>query len=149
TGSVDLFFSGESIEHVRFPPCFVSEIHRVLADDGQLVVTTPNRDAIGYRVQGEEYCTSPEHFWLFNYPELVSLISEFFEIREVYGFNGSFGPDMDRRVSDERRIEKWCKWHENEPELATGIVLRAVKRNDVAVKYELSEIETTSIRVSN
>jgi len=33
----------------------------------QIIITTPNRDALGYKSVGEEYCTSPEHFWLFNF----------------------------------------------------------------------------------
>jgi len=146
--SVDLFFSGESIEHVRFPPRFLSEVHRVLADDGQLIITTPNRDAIGYRDQDEEYCTSPEHFWLCNYSELTAMVSEFFDIREAYGFNGSFGPDMDRAIADERRAEEWSRKFESEPSLATGIVLRAVKKNDVSVQYDINDIGSNSISIS-
>jgi ubiquinone/menaquinone biosynthesis C-methylase UbiE len=68
--SVDLIYSGESIEHTRFPWRFLSECHRVLRPDGQIIVTTPNRDPIFYKSVGEEYCTSPEHFWLFNYTEV-------------------------------------------------------------------------------
>jgi ubiquinone/menaquinone biosynthesis C-methylase UbiE len=145
--SVDLFFSGESIEHVRFPPRFLSEVYRVLAPGGQLVVTTPNRDAIGYLAQGEEYCTSPEHFWLFNHAELVAMVSEFFEIREIYGFNGSFGPNLDASITDERRAEAWCRRFEDQPQLATGIVLRAVKREDVSTRYEIADIPGEAIEV--
>ncbi|WP_336491705.1 methyltransferase domain-containing protein [Methylobacterium nigriterrae] len=147
--SVDLFFSGESIEHVKFPPRFLSEIHRVLRQDGQLVITTPNKQAIRYEEAGEEYCTSPEHFWLFDYEELVSMVSEFFVIREVYGFNGSFGShEEDREVSDRDRAERWSGAFEHEPHLATGIVLRAVKRPDVSATYEIEDVAPERIRIS-
>jgi SAM-dependent methyltransferase len=143
--TVDLFFSGESIEHVRFPPRYLSEIHRVLADDGQLVITTPNRDATGWRSQGEEYCTSPEHFWLFNYAELMTMVSEFFDVREVYGFNGSFGPDLDRSIVDERRADEWCRQFEHEPQFATGVVLRATKKKGVTARYEIRDVPRDAI----
>ncbi|KAB1068006.1 methyltransferase domain-containing protein [Methylobacterium planeticum] len=148
-GSADLFFSGESIEHVKFPPRFLSEIHRVLKSDGQLVVTTPNKDAILYKGADEEYCTSPEHFWLFDYQELVSMISEFFVIKEVYGFNGSFGShEEDREIADRPRAEAWSRQFKDEPHLGTGIVLRAVKKAHVSATYEIEDIPADRVRIS-
>ena len=146
--SIDLFFSGESIEHVRFAPKYVNEIYRVLKPGGQVVITTPNRDAIKYKEKGEEYCTSPEHFWLFNYPELVEVVSLFFDIREAYGFNGSYGSHAeDRNERDEARAEEWCRQFEKRPDLATGIILRATKRPRVLGHYELIDIPFAGHRV--
>jgi ubiquinone/menaquinone biosynthesis C-methylase UbiE len=145
--SIDLFFSGESIEHVKFPPQFLSEIYRVLKPGGQLVVTTPNRDAIKYRERAEEYCTSPEHFWLFNYPELKACVEEFFHLDEVFGFNGSFGShDEDAEWRDEAQAFKWSRNHEAEPDLATGIIMRLTKRTDVFHRYEVTDISPESVR---
>lgn len=141
TASVDLFFSGESIEHVSFPPRFLSEVYRVLKDDGQFIVTTPNRDAVKYREAGEEYCTSPEHFWLFNWPELERTLSEFFEIKVALGFNGSFGGlEEDYAEQDETRCEKWSREFLHDPKNATGIVAHLKKRPNVRYRYEISGI---------
>ena len=145
-GTVDLFFSGESIEHVKFPPRFLSEIYRVLKADGQLVITTPNRDAVGYVERGEEYCTSAEHFWLFNYPELIEMVSEFFVVEESYGFNGSYSSyDEDCSEKDTERAADWCRQFKNEPEKATGIILRLTKKARVNFHYEINDIDSASI----
>jgi SAM-dependent methyltransferase len=147
--SIDLFFSGESIEHVKFPPRFLSEIYRVLKEDGQLVITTPNRDAIKYKEQNEEYCTSPEHFWLFNYEELIETLSEFFEIKETYGFNGSFGShDEDRAIRDEAVALDWSRKFEHEPQLATGVVLRLIKKPGIAKRYEIEDVPAANIAIT-
>ena len=144
--SVDLFFSGESIGHVKFPPRYLTEIYRVLKPHGELVITTPNRDAARYKEQGEEYCTSPEHFWLFNYEELVAAVSEFFEIKEGYGFNGSFGShEEDRTTKDKAIVRKWSRRFEREPHLATGVVLRLAKKPGVLARYEIADIPAERI----
>ncbi len=145
--SVDLLFCGESIEHVRFPPRFLSEVHRVLKPSGQLVLTTPNRDAVVYRLLAEEYCTSPEHFWLFGYGELRKCLEEFFLIEEVYGFNGSFGPEMDRGISDRSFASVWSGSFRDAPELATGTVLRARRRDDVRRRYVVTDVPEANIQV--
>ena len=138
---VDLFFSGESIEHVKFPPRFLAEIYRVLRPGGQLVVTTPNRDAMLYLEKGEEYCTSPEHFWLFNYDELVEALTEYFVIEEVYGFNGSFGShDEDREDKPEDVVTSWSREFKDRPDLATGVILRLTKKPNLRHTYEVVDL---------
>ncbi len=147
--SVDLFFSGESIEHIRFPPQFLSEIYRILKDDGQLVVTTPNREAIKYKEIGEEYCTSPEHFWLFNHKELVDMLQEFFVIEEQYGFNGTFGShEEDREIKDMAAAVEWSRKFENEPHLASGMVMRLKKKSGVDFHYQVTDIGADSTTIT-
>lgn len=148
--SVDLFFSGESIEHVKFPPRFLSEIHRVLKDDGQLIITTPNRDAELYKNIGEEYCTSPEHFWLFNYDELLRTVCEFFEVKVAYGFNGSFSSiEEDHIEKDDSRAEQWSREFENEPGRATGIILHLIKKQNIPYRYEISDLPAENVSITN
>jgi SAM-dependent methyltransferase len=149
SGSIDLFFSGESIEHVRFPPRFLSEVHRLLRSGGQLVITTPNRDAILYKEKGEEYCTSPEHFWLFNTNEVVTSVSEFFQIEEVYGFNGSYGShEEDRAIKSREQAYTWSRMFENEPEKATGIVLRATPKPNITKSYRIREVQSAELNIT-
>ena len=148
--SVDLFFSGESIEHVKFPPRFLSEIYRVLNDSGQLIITTPNRDAIKYKESGEEYCTSAEHFWLFNWPELRRTVCEFFDIKVAHGFNGSFGRiEDDQGEKDDEKCESWSKEFLDEPENATGIVLHLIKKQNVTHRYEIQDIPLEQLSLDN
>lgn len=40
--SFDLIISGEHIEHLKDPDTYLTEIYRILKDDGTLIITTPN-----------------------------------------------------------------------------------------------------------
>lgn len=146
--AVDLFFSGESIEHVRFPLQYLSEIYRVLKDRGQLIITTPNRDAIKYREKGEEYCTSPEHFWLFNYQELKDTLCVFFSIEEAYGFNGSYGShEEDREQTDPNLAAEWSRQFKDAPADATGVVMRLTKKPGIDFHYQVEDISNDLVSI--
>lgn len=147
-GSVDLIFAGEAIEHIRFPRRFLRECHRILREGGQLVLTTPNRDAILYRLQRDLYCVGPEHFWLFNHPELVEFVSEYFQIVESLGFNGSVYRDMDNAL-DLQACNEWAAQFLHLPEHATGLVMRGVRKPGVTQKsYDLRTIPSSQILVT-
>jgi SAM-dependent methyltransferase len=130
TGSIDLFFGGESIEHVENTDAFLDEIHRVLKPGGQCVLTTPNADAYVYRIQGEVYTIGPEHVALMSYHELVSYLRPRFEIILAKGFNGSLYHPWDDRVRDAAFAAEWARMFEDRPELATGLVILARRRDD-------------------
>jgi SAM-dependent methyltransferase len=49
--SFDLVVSVEGIEHLENPHLFLREVHRILKDDGQLIVTTPNIVSLRSRVR--------------------------------------------------------------------------------------------------
>ena len=145
---VDIIFSGESIEHVRFPRRFLCECHRILRDDGQLIITTPNRDALLYKTQNDLYCVGPEHFWLHNLQELTTYVTEFFNIEECMGFNGSLYRDLDGGSQDPAAAEAWSKMFRDQPELATGLVLRARKKALTQRKhYSMEVIERTRLLI--
>ena len=147
-GSVDIVFGGESIEHVRFPKRFLFECYRVLKPDGQIVLTTPNRDAFLYKLQNDEYCVGPEHFWLFNSDELQTAVSEFFEIREFLGFNGSIYRDWDRTMNDAEAAVEWAGMFANAPHQATGLVMRAVKTTTAnRNEYRTMALDSKDVRV--
>ena len=145
--SVDLVLSGESIEHTRFPWRFLSECHRVLKPDGQIIITTPNRDPLVYQRVGEEYCTSPEHFWLFNYSEIAAAIAEFFDIKEKYGFNLTIGPGLDKAFDNRILAERWSAAFQDQPELSSSLIFRARKKNAVSYRYTISEIPASAIKL--
>jgi SAM-dependent methyltransferase len=145
-GSVDLIFAGEAIEHMRLPQRFLSECHRILRPGGQLILTTPNRDALLYRMHGDQYCVSPEHFWLFNAEELHETVSEFFSVQECIGFNGSIYRDLDKSANEVRPAEEWAALFADRPEFSTGLIMRAVKANDQPVRrFQIQPISRTSV----
>jgi SAM-dependent methyltransferase len=145
--SADIIFAGEAIEHVRYPRRFLRECHRVLREEGQLIITTPNRDAILYRTCSDQYCVGPEHFWLFNYQELVDFVSEYFDIKESLGFNGSIYRDMDRAL-DAEACREWARQFLHTPELATGLIMRGRRRTGPTLKsYEIHTIDPRQVTI--
>ena len=69
----DLVVSFETIEHVPDPARVVGEFRRVLADDGHLIVSTPNRDQ--YVVDNEFHTRE------FTTGEFDQLLAEMFPVR--------------------------------------------------------------------
>jgi hypothetical protein len=146
--SVDVFFAGESIEHVFNVDAFLDEVYRVLKPGGRFIVTTPNADACLYRAHGERYCHNGEHVSLMTYHELRELMDPRFETLVAKGFNGSFYRGFDDAAT-EAFADKWTAAFEDRPDLATGIVLMATPRPDRKVRRVIeTEIHHTSPSVS-
>jgi SAM-dependent methyltransferase len=94
--SVDWACSSHIIEHFTAPELHVAELARVVADSGTAFVITPNRPAD---------FENPFHVYLFEAPELASLLGLFFSDVEVWGLEGSRALKADfaaRRVRGER-----------------------------------------------
>lgn len=146
--SVDVFFSGESIEHVFNVDAFLDEVHRVLKPGGRFIVTTPNADACLYQAHGERYCHNGEHVSLMSYAELRALVDTRFDVNVAKGFNGSFYRTFDE-AADERFAEQWTAAFEDRPDLATGIVLMGTRRPGVRVRRAIeTEMHHTSPAVT-
>jgi SAM-dependent methyltransferase len=139
TASVDVFFAGESIEHVFNVDAFLDEVHRVLKPGGRFIVTTPNADATLYRAHGERYCHNAEHVSLMTYRELRQLVDTRFDVEMAKGFNGSFYRSLDD-AADEAFADRWTKAFEDRPDLATGVVLMARPKPGVSV-FRATETE--------
>jgi SAM-dependent methyltransferase len=137
--SVDVFFAGESIEHVFNVDAFLDEVHRVLKPGGRFILTTPNANAALYRAHGERYCHNAEHVSLMTYTELRHLVDTRFDVQVAKGFNGSFYRTFDD-AADEAFAERWTTAFEDRPELATGIVLMATPKPEVTV-FQTTETE--------
>ncbi len=58
--SVDTWLSIEVIEHLRNPQNLIDEAHRVLRDNGLLVITTPNVHSIEQKLR---FMLSDEFYW--------------------------------------------------------------------------------------
>lgn len=78
--SVDLVVSFETIEHLVAQREMVGEIRRVLADDGVLVISSPNRP-----VYQETYGFNEHHVQELDFKELDSLLREQFENIDYFG----------------------------------------------------------------
>lgn len=112
--SVDLAFAGEVLEHLLEPLRFLDEIHKVLADDGTLILTTPNLASWYNRlfllmgqsppayspIEGRRYGVprwlrtreSPRHVTLFTRKGVEEVLAESgFRVISVTGFSGYFG----------------------------------------------------------
>ena len=74
-GSFDLVASFETIEHVRQPEKALDELRRVLADDGLLLISTPNKHR--YLVENEFH----EHE--FTHEEFLEMLSARFPVVEL------------------------------------------------------------------
>jgi len=55
--SVDIVVSFETIEHVPLPEHFLDECVRVLGQGGKLIISTPNKNIYGQRVQNPYHCS--------------------------------------------------------------------------------------------
>jgi len=120
---VDIFWAGESLEHVRDPVVFLQEISRVCRDGADLVLSTPNRDAVFYQAFGQHYTIGPEHLALVNFAELQSLVDRFFDIQACHGFESSIWPEIDQVLVDPDKIRGLQERAFDTPELASGLIL--------------------------
>ena len=128
--SVDLFFTGECIEHIENTDAFLDEIHRVLRPRGTLILTTPNTDAYFYQRKGEHYAVGPEHLALMSYAELIQYLEPRFEVVAAHGFNGTLHRDMDDLIAEPEVARRWAAMFIDRPDLASGLVVVARSRPD-------------------
>ncbi len=121
SGSIDLLFSGQNIEHLVLPDIggFLSEARRVLRPGGSLVIDSPNR-SIAERIGWFQ----PEHVIEFRVDEILELVRlAGFDVDSIRGLWQCYDP-VEHRVlgldphpddaSNRRRVE--AAW--NDPENA-------------------------------
>jgi SAM-dependent methyltransferase len=140
--SVDWACSSHIIEHFTAPELHVAELARVLHHDGTAFVITPNRPAD---------FENPFHVYLFEAPELASLLRLFFRDVEVWGLDGSDALKADfaaRRVRGERILKldvlrlrhrmprRWYVWSY---ERALPLVYRALGSRNSGIGSGLDE----------
>jgi ubiquinone/menaquinone biosynthesis C-methylase UbiE len=96
--SVDVVVSLETIEHLKDPAKFISEVKRILKKGGQFIVSTPNDD---------EYIEDNEfHLHEFNLNELKQLISENFKNSTFY-YQGAY---FSAALLEENTFTKGGRW---------------------------------------
>jgi len=84
--SVDLVYSGQSIEHVTVEDAklVVGEVNRVLRPGGWFALDTPNSAVT--RLQQPEFI-DPDHEFEYCLEELIELVSVHFDVKVTYGLN--------------------------------------------------------------
>jgi ubiquinone/menaquinone biosynthesis C-methylase UbiE len=120
--SVDIFFGGEVIEHVRNPALFVQEIARVCKDGALVILSTPNKDAFAYCADAQQYAVGPEHIALMNPKEFRQVIERFCTVAEIAGYETSLGPELDKAYLTADMLDRIQKRSHRFPELSSGMV---------------------------
>ena len=90
-GSVDVVVTGETLEHMPYPPLFLGEVRRVLTAGGLFVGSVPN--AYRYRnrlrvLSGKPIDTDPTHLQFFSLASLQALLSASFTVEEIVPIRG-------------------------------------------------------------
>jgi ubiquinone/menaquinone biosynthesis C-methylase UbiE len=94
----DLVWASEVIEHIADTARWLSEVRRVLAPSGRLVLTTPSHGRVRLALSGVERYSEPrgDHLHLYTRASLRQLLAEFdFQDIEV---RVSAGPPLLRRL---------------------------------------------------
>ncbi|HTP21472.1 MAG TPA: methyltransferase domain-containing protein [Solirubrobacteraceae bacterium] len=78
-GSFDLVWASEVIEHVADTARWLSEVRRVLAPGGRLLITTPSHGRLRVALGGVERFSEPlgDHLHLYTKRSLSALLAEF------------------------------------------------------------------------
>lgn len=134
--SVDVFFGGEVVEHVRKPEVFLQNIARVCKDGATVILTTPNRDALNYLVNKLPYAAGHEHIALMNYWEFIKKLDIFFDIKDVVGYDTTIDPFFDTTLEDDKILDLIQRRAENYPELASGMIAVATVNKQ---KYHMNK----------
>jgi O-antigen biosynthesis protein len=81
----DLCVSFETIEHLNEPERFLQNLRMILAPDGVLLISTPNRYLYSPLNKDGRHSHNPFHRKEWTQHQFVSLLSCYFEITAVYG----------------------------------------------------------------
>lgn len=103
--SFDVVWASEVIEHVADTATWLSEVRRVLAPKGRLLLTTPAHGRLRLLLGGVERYSEPQgdHLHLYTARSLRTLLAEDFGFREVRVAAAS-GPPLLRRTLKARAI---------------------------------------------
>lgn len=85
--SIDVVVSFETIEHLEDYRKFLSEVRRVLRDDGLFLVSTPNKKVFGEK--------NPYHLKEFERVEFESLLKEYFPVAKLFDQVNSLASTID------------------------------------------------------
>lgn len=93
SNSIDILVSFETLEHVLDERKLLSEFYRILKPDGLLLISTPNEWPLEIAKHHHKY---------YNFPEFKRVLSEKFNILDIYNQNS--GHDWDYNRGQKRGI---------------------------------------------
>jgi SAM-dependent methyltransferase len=103
-GAFDVVWASEVIEHVADTARWLSEVRRVLAPGGRLLLTTPNHGRLRLTLGGIERFSEPlgDHLHLYSAPSLSAVLSDF-EFTDI-SVKTIAGPPLLRRLLTARAV---------------------------------------------
>jgi 2-polyprenyl-3-methyl-5-hydroxy-6-metoxy-1,4-benzoquinol methylase len=103
-GTFDVVWASEVIEHVADTARWLSEVRRVLAPRGRLLVTTPNHGRLALALRGVEHYSAPlgDHLHLYSARSLRELLDEF-DFTQI-DVRALAGPPLLRRLLTARAV---------------------------------------------
>ena len=103
-GSFELVWASEVIEHIADTARWLSEVRRVLALEGRLLITTPSHGRVRVAIGGVERFSEPlaDHLHLYTAKSLRGVLKEF-GFGEV-GVRAVAGPPLLRRMLIARAV---------------------------------------------
>ena len=149
TGSFDYVRLNHSLEHMSDPNRILAEIHRILANDGKLMVGVPDRESLNAKIFGPYWyhLALPLHAFSFSAETLKMMLDKHsFAVQKVIfntdnaGIQGSIQFFLNRRkeplgaegsITDSRVarvLTVWVAYLENMLHLADCIEVTAVKK---------------------
>ena len=149
----DLVWASEVIEHVADTARWLSEVRRVLAPRGRLLVTTPSHGRLLLAIGGIERYSEPlgDHLHLYSKRSLRSLLDDFgfaaIEVRAVDGVGGSHsssGACLRGRRADEggsRLAELLADRARGQVEAVGGLELTDRQPHLMGLEVELAELQ--------
>jgi ubiquinone/menaquinone biosynthesis C-methylase UbiE len=132
--SVDIFWGGEVIEHVREPRRFMQEVARVCKDGARVFLSTPNKHAVYYLARGEDYAIGPEHFALMDYMTLKTCVTQFLDPVSIVGYETSLSPELDAAIVSETAANLIQERAYRHPQSASGFLVDGVVRKSLFVR---------------
>jgi SAM-dependent methyltransferase len=139
-----------SFEHMEHPNQILDEIHRILADDGKLMIGVPNRDSFNARVFGPywHHLALPVHTFSYSVRTLSAMLQKhnfqvesvvfntnltsLLESLQVYANRNEAAPSSQGRLSRSRPAILVCSWAshlQNLFRVADVIEITATKRS--------------------
>jgi ubiquinone/menaquinone biosynthesis C-methylase UbiE len=87
SGSVDVYVSLETIEHVYLDDEYLREAFRVLRDGGTFICSTPNRKVTNPGKSLTEKPANPYHVREYDADQFLAILEKYFESTTLYGQN--------------------------------------------------------------
>ncbi len=78
----DTIYAFEIIEHIKYDDAFLSEMVRILKDDGSIFISTPNKKLSGYEDGSRK---NQFHIREYELQEFSNLLSRYFSHVQIYG----------------------------------------------------------------